>query len=329
LPHTSTITAESLAALCKRAFPERAIQQVEALTPLHSRQHEMVAFDLRWQSPRAEYIDQLIVRRYVSTLSWWRPDDRGKAQREATVSRWLHQRGLPVSVVYAREVTLQSDLVLFSRLPGQDWQHTGLPFSAFSLSQARPFAWLLAQLHKQIPNEPIKAVLPVVTLPTAVASLLALAIQIGQDEIGQIAQRIMPLTHRVVEAEPVLLHGDYHYSNILIDKGQISGIVDWEYSALGDPRWDVANAYMQMVYFDAAEAADAFLSAYLEYSGRSFEGPPLHSVVASLQQWAITEWLLHEQASGRVHEFGLAQDLVAQRDVHEQQARLALKLLEG
>jgi aminoglycoside phosphotransferase len=323
-----SITADSLTALCKRVFPERAIQQVEDITLLNSRQHEMVTFNLRWQSPRSEYIDPLIARRYISTISWWRPDDMGKAQREATVSRWLHQRGLPVSVVYAREFTMQGDLVLFSRLAGTDWQRLGLPFSAFSLSQAKPFAWLLAHLHKQTPDESIIAVLPSVTLPAAIASMLALAIQIEQKEIQELAQSIMSLAHRIPETAPVLLHGDYHFSNVLIDKGQISGIIDWEYSALGDPRWDVANAYMQMVYFDAAEAADAFLSAYLEYSGRTFEGPPLYSVVTSLQQWVITEWLIQQKASGKDHEFGLAEVLIAQRDVYEQQAKLALRLLD-
>jgi aminoglycoside phosphotransferase (APT) family kinase protein len=328
MTHTPSLTLDDLRAICRRAFPERPIQDIDFIAPLHSRQHEMIAFDLRWTGRSAEYVEPLVVRRYVSTLSWWRPDDRGKAQREVTVMRWLHQQGMPVSVMYAREFGALGDVVLFSRLPGEDWSAEGRPFPAVALEQAGPFAWLLAKLHSLSPPDEVKAVVPLVTLPSVLATLTALAAQIGQPELDTAVQKAMAHAYDIQENPPVLLHGDYHLSNVLIANGQISGIIDWEYTALGDPRWDLANAYIQMVDFDAAEAADAFLSAYLENSGRTFEGPPLYNAVTALQQWVISEWLVRQGEEGNTPTFALARHLIKLRDVHQRRALQAMRWMD-
>jgi aminoglycoside phosphotransferase len=323
-----SLTLDELAVMCRRAFPERAIQEIEFIAPLYSRQHEVIAFDLRWRGRSGEYIEPLVARRYVSTLSWWRPDDLGKAQREVTITRWLHQQGMPVAVVYAREFSALGDVVIFSRLPGFDWSAEGRPFPEVALEQARPFAWLLAKLHGLPPPDDVRAVVPLVTLPAVLATLAALALQIDRPDLSRAVAQATTHAYDVQENPPVLLHGDYHYSNVLISAKQISGIIDWEYAAQGDPRWDVANAYIQMVDFEASAAADAFLSAYLEYSGRSFEGPPIYNTVTTLQQWTISEWLLRQQERGETPTFALAQDLVNLRDVHKRRALRAMRWMD-
>ncbi|MBI1279054.1 MAG: phosphotransferase [Anaerolineaceae bacterium] len=40
-----------------------------------------------------------------------------------------------------------------------------------------------------------------------------------------------------------LLHLDYHPLNIMVDKGQISGVLDWANARAGDPRADFARTY--------------------------------------------------------------------------------------
>jgi aminoglycoside phosphotransferase (APT) family kinase protein len=322
------LTQRELAALCLRAFPDRPYQRIEAVQPLASRQHQMVAFRLRWSTVDGEVEEPLIVRRYVSALSWWRPDDLGKAQREAAVVRWLHEQDFPVPQVYAREFGALGDVVLFSRLPGSDWSVTGLPFPETVRPYVGEFARLLARLHGLKPPEDVLSVAPTVTLPTALTNLMALALRMDQPDLTGAIERALTHAYDVPESERVLLHGDYHFSNALLDEGRISGIVDWEYCALGDPRWDVANAYTQLVDFDAASAADAFLSIYLQESGRIFSGPPLHTVVAPLQQWTISEWVVREQAEGHSLTFALAEDLVALRDVHRRRALSALGWLD-
>jgi aminoglycoside phosphotransferase (APT) family kinase protein len=45
---------------------------------------------------------------------------------------------------------------------------------------------------------------------------------------------------------PCLVHGDYRIGNALIDRGRISGILDWELCSVGDPRFDLG--YMALEY---------------------------------------------------------------------------------
>src|SRR2546430_7907133 len=34
---------------------------------------------------------------------------------------------------------------------------------------------------------------------------------------------------------PVLVHGDYHFGNMLFDSGRVAAVVDWEIAQLGQP----------------------------------------------------------------------------------------------
>ncbi|HOA24517.1 MAG TPA: aminoglycoside phosphotransferase family protein [Aggregatilineales bacterium] len=321
-------TQDRLMALCRRAFPDCVQHMIGETYPIASRQHEMIAFKWGGRTPDGRlHHAPLIMRRYISTLSWWRPDDRGKAQRETTICRWLHDEGFPVPQVYLREFGPRGDVVLFSWLPGQ-----ALPVGERPLREAvepyiDAFALLLADLHRLEPPRDVQRVVPRVSLPGALANLAALAASIGTAELSQAVEMVMERAYDVPEVGPVLIHGDYHLLNARLQDGEIVGLVDWEYSALGDPRWDVANAYMQLVDFGAADAADRFLSIYLDASGWEFEGEPLYNIVVPLQQWALSEWLIQQQAAGEMPEFSLAQDLIALRDAYHHRAEMALQWL--
>ena len=322
------LTPEYLSAFCLRAFPERHQQAITAYEPIYSRQHEMTAFDLIWRSDEQHHSEALIGRRYVSTLSWWRAEDNGKAQREFTVSNWLKKQGFPAAAALVREFDVRGDVALFERLPGSNWARLQRPFAAVVMPHAREFARLLAHLHSLQPPETITEVAPAVSLPKALANLTALAERIDLPLLKQALQRIITQAFTLTESAPVLLHGDYHFSNVVLHESQISGIIDWEFCGLGDPRWDVANAYMQLVDFGAAGAAADFLDEYLQKSGREFDNSPLFNIVASLQQWAVSEWLVQQSKAGSLPDFALADDLVKQRDIHRQRARLSMQMLD-
>ena len=46
--------------------------------------------------------------------------------------------------------------------------------------------------------------------------------------------------------QPRLVHGDYRIGNCLVDRGRISGVLDWELATIGDPRFDLG--YMALPY---------------------------------------------------------------------------------
>lgn len=68
--------------------------------------------------------------------------------------------------------------------------------------------------------------------------------------------------------EVVLLHRDYHPGNVLWEGGAVSGIVDWPNACRGVAGLDVGHCRRDIVITHGIEAAEAFLAAYGEASGR-------------------------------------------------------------
>lgn len=323
-----TLSELYLKALCERTFPNRPRQQLADITPLNSRQHEMTTFELWWYTDSGITKRQkFVARRYVSTLSWWRSDDLGKAQREATLVRWLQQEGFPVPEVFTREFTPNGDVTLFSHIDGYDLSSSTVSLVELISPYVAEVAQLLARLHMLTPTSEIESSLPRITLSYVLANLAALAAQIDVPELGEAIDKTMGRAFDIAEDDVVILHGDFHFLNILLQDQHIAGVVDWEYSALGDPRWDVANTYMQLVDFGAADAAATFLDVYTQETKRSFDGPPIYNVVAPLQQWTISEWLVQRQENEEEMSFKMAEEMIALRDVHRRRARMALSML--
>ena len=50
---------------------------------------------------------------------------------------------------------------------------------------------------------------------------------------------------------PVLVHGDYHFGNMLFDSGRVAGVVDWEIAQLGQPLLDLCCISLSHVSADA------------------------------------------------------------------------------
>jgi len=49
--------------------------------------------------------------------------------------------------------------------------------------------------------------------------------------------------HRPAEVRPGLMHGDFHFANVLIrpDAGDLAAVVDWELATIGDPLLDLGH----------------------------------------------------------------------------------------
>jgi len=50
---------------------------------------------------------------------------------------------------------------------------------------------------------------------------------------------------------PVLVHGDYHFGNMLFDRGRVAAVVDWEIAQLGQPLLDLCCISLSHVPADA------------------------------------------------------------------------------
>jgi aminoglycoside phosphotransferase (APT) family kinase protein len=46
---------------------------------------------------------------------------------------------------------------------------------------------------------------------------------------------------------PALVHGDYHYGNLLFGPDGVAAVLDWEIAGLGDPRWDFGSLAVTVI----------------------------------------------------------------------------------
>ncbi len=62
-----------------------------------------------------------------------------------------------------------------------------------------------------------------------------------QELVGRTAE-VRALLHRTAPSErpPVMVHGDYHYGNMLFGGGRLVAVLDWEIAELGQPLLDLA-----------------------------------------------------------------------------------------
>jgi aminoglycoside phosphotransferase (APT) family kinase protein len=93
----------------------------------------------------------------------------------------------------------------------------------------------------------------------------------------------------------VLLHGDFWPGNTLWKDGRLVAVIDWEDAATGDPLADVANARLELLWAQGAEAMDAFTHRYESITTVDFTDLPYWDLRAGLRlAGGITEWGLDE-----------------------------------
>lgn len=68
--------------------------------------------------------------------------------------------------------------------------------------------------------------------------------------------------------EPVLLHRDYHPTNVLWQGSAVSGVVDWINACRGPAGVDVAHCRTNLCSMYGPDAADRFLAAYRAHGGQ-------------------------------------------------------------
>jgi aminoglycoside phosphotransferase (APT) family kinase protein len=117
---------------------------------------------------------------------------------------------------------------------------------------------------------------------------------------------------------PRLVHGDYRIGNCLIDAGRITGVLDWELSFVGDPRFDFG--YIALDYhagkmakpgsplLNAVAERDWFFERYAEVTGQPVDPEVVRtfSVVGALMLSAILVTGIHEYSRGQTDDIRLA-----------------------
>jgi aminoglycoside phosphotransferase (APT) family kinase protein len=226
-------------------------------------------------APTGEFM-RLVVRWYSDLYQ----DPAEKARVEYGALRLLDANDVPVATaMYLDEAgaVLGSPGIVTSFLPGR------LVVSPRSQQGwAAGLANTLARIHSIGCDEPTRDVLfdaePVVTyfldwdgFPEKLASHL------DGSAVWDVIQSLKKSARQVLHG---LVHTDFWMGNVLWSRNEISGIIDWETAAYGDPAIDVAYCRMDMCMVGQFEAADCFLMSYEAATGRHVENLELWELVA-------------------------------------------------
>jgi aminoglycoside phosphotransferase (APT) family kinase protein len=65
----------------------------------------------------------------------------------------------------------------------------------------------------------------------------------------------------------VLVHGDYQHFNVLWDRGEVSGVVDWPMAGIGRRGFDVGHCRLNLAVLFSTASAELYLDRYEEASG--------------------------------------------------------------
>jgi aminoglycoside phosphotransferase (APT) family kinase protein len=108
------------------------------------------------------------------------------------------------------------------------------------------------------------------------ANLALIGGQVDQDAV--LRAWVAALTAPGYDGPPVWLHGDLHPANILVNDGQVSGVIDFGDITAGDPASDLSVAWMLLPLSCHA----IFWSAYQAAGGRADD-----AVRARARGWAL------------------------------------------
>lgn len=163
-------------------------------------------------------------------LRLFRSEQAEAVEREVAAMRAAGDAGLPAPRVHAATRWHDRDALLLTWMPGRPlWHKIRLkPDRAFGLGVA--FGRAQARIHQTSAPRP---------LAEAPHSWIDLA---HPDDALDACLR------STAKRAPALLHLDYHPMNVLIDRDQVSAVIDWANARGGDPRADLARTALLLRY---------------------------------------------------------------------------------
>ena len=285
------------AELVAEVWPGAALRSVRRLTGGVSAQ--VYALEVAYSSGAAA---QMVLREHSPVESHY------TAELEFDLLKTLHSLDLPVPqpIFFDAGCTLAANpFVIMTAIPGSSVIPAGNAFEYID-----EMARQLFRIHQApIQNLP--------TLPSRLDPLPEVFEYLpAASEWGGLKARLRALTDTGFKAAPCLLHGDYWAQNLLWEQGRITGVLDWEDAAIGDPLSDVAGASVELRYLFGREGMQRFIAAYSALSSVDPTRLALWQVyVAAAAQHFMSTWQLAaaDEAHRRRH---------ALASLHEAEARL-------
>lgn len=186
----------------------------------------------------AEPERQLVLRLSPPNVRIAGPSDVG---RQGQIMVAVAKAGIPVPRVldYSSDPVIDGRaFVLMEWVEGMSWERTSLSHTEVAAQAAQ-----LARRIGEVSPERSGLTADVALSPMAELNRWAALLPRCPTPLQG---AIMPVLARLTEAAPAparpgLVHGDFHYGNLMFHSGQITAVVDWEIASLGEPLFDLGS----------------------------------------------------------------------------------------
>lgn len=223
----------------------------------------------------------LVLRLFQATV------DAQRAPQEGAVQNALAELGYPAPRVFAAEARIEplgGPFLIMERVPGRV---IGSELEGLSIKGLGQALSLLAQLPRirrevlrfwdeaqtRLHALPADAFVDLVkragvppenlTFDSAFAGQRASVEQFGLSGLRPAVDWLTANTPR--QSTPVICHGDFHPSNVLVDNGRLTGVIDWVKATIAEPAFDygAVMAIMATVPIRVPAGADRILRALM------------------------------------------------------------------
>lgn len=175
-----------------------------------------------------------------------RDDQTNRLKSEYQMLKWINQRvPTPEPLYYGKETSTEYLLTTETK---------GTPTYQVDPSERKTAVRILAETLRKIHS--------IYTVGCPVSHSI-------EDWVKTLQKKeidVFPLGDWRPEEKLCFTHGDYCLPNIIVDKGRLSGVIDWDYAGLSDPYVDLASCIWSLRY-NYKEEAETLIPLFLETYG--------------------------------------------------------------
>ena len=269
----------------RELFPNEGEPRMQTRIEYSSFHHQMELLRVSFGASDSAPFADLFLRTYLGELCWWVLAAPELPERERTAWTAARRASVPIPGVRGWHRTDSGAAVLMDAIPGAALWYKCTPESVADTAR------VLARLHSLPLEDAERNSLPEVSVTALCERWREWSEGTGNEEIRLALEVVGASLDELILRPPSLLHGDCHGGNFLTDGREIVAVLDWESSALGDPRIDLAVMDRCLRRWNSDELADEFLSTYEKAAGWATGDLRAWKDLLDVRDAAVTCWI--------------------------------------
>lgn len=303
---------DALLGVCRGVFTDATLR-IENLAPRMHRvfPHLEYAFTLTSDDAQTD----IVLRLQYGFFSLWEGTEPLKITKEYSAMRHVYQSGLATPFPYTFSPSRRPfgrPFILMDAGDGYFWWEREDSLAHMQEHVVDTLASWMAQMHLQTPTT--HPLIPTVHITDLFDKIEPRIAPLKDKQLNECFMKCKRQMANINDYEYVMLHGRLDLDSLLINRGQVRCVTNWEYAAIGDPRWDAAYTSLSLQRINDRTLANYFIARYVQEIGEPLEDLSFWEGAVALREYALCRWLRSLDAKGFESIAGLQTQLFDQED---------------